>query len=318
MTPASASATTAWTRSTLEPSEWLLQFPEQCIEELKETARILDRNPLHPYLLDPHDYPTEATRAFMTKAKATLDRGCGFVVLDHLPVRELGRERSKDLYWLLSCMISRPVAQAFKGTMLYDVRDLGLAQTSEVRGDLTREDLNWHTDYGYNCPARYVGLLVLRVARCGGVSSVASLATLRAEMGRRHPQLLRRLFGSYVWNRALEHPDDESRTRELPVFEEVDGELRGRFNPFMIVHGQRLAGRPLDAQGQAALDTVWDMLSEHEMHTDFVLEPGQIQIVSNFHVAHRRTTYEDWDDPEQKRHLVRIFLRNSGRRSFDG
>jgi hypothetical protein len=182
----SASATTAWTRSTLETSEGLLQFPEQCIEELKETARILDRNPLHPYLLDPHDYPTEATRAFMTKAKATLDRGCGFVVLDHLSVRELGRERSKDLYWLLSCMIARPVAQAFKGTMLYDVRDFGLAQISEVRGDLTREDLNCHTDYGYNCPARYVGLLVLRVARCGGVSSVASLATLRAEMGRRH------------------------------------------------------------------------------------------------------------------------------------
>ena len=63
MKPRSASATKAWTRSTLERAEWLLQFPEQCIEELKETARILDRNPLHPYLLDPDDYPSEATRA---------------------------------------------------------------------------------------------------------------------------------------------------------------------------------------------------------------------------------------------------------------
>jgi hypothetical protein len=86
----------------------------------------------------------------------------------------------------------------------------------------------------------------------------------------------------------------------------------------MIVHGQRLAGRLLDAQGQAALDTVWDMLSEHEMHTNCVLKPGQIQSVSNFHVAHRRTTYEDWEDPQEKRHLVRIFLRDFGRRSFDG
>ena len=55
----------------------------------------------------------------MAEAKAVLDRGCGFVVLDRLPVRELGRERSKDLYWLLSSLIARPVAQAFKGMMLY-------------------------------------------------------------------------------------------------------------------------------------------------------------------------------------------------------
>jgi hypothetical protein len=307
-----------WTRATLQREEWLRPFPRRCLDELEKTAQILERNPLHTYLLDPRDYPLEQTRGFMAEAKAVLDRGCGFVVLGRLPVRELGRERSKDLYWLLSSLIARPVAQAFKGTMLYDVRDLGLAQSAEVRGDVTREELNWHTDYGYNCPAPYVGLQVLRVARTGGVSSVASLATLRAELERRHPRLLRRLYEPFVWNRALEHPADEPRTRDLAVFHEVDGEPRARFNPFMIVHGHRLAERPLDALGQQALDTVWDILGEHEMHTDFELEPGQIQYLANYHVAHRRTTYEDFDDDEEKRHLVRIFLRDSGQRSFDG
>jgi len=318
MQPTTAPAPRPWTRSTLEREEWLRSFPARCLEELEETARILERNPLHTYLLDPRDYPLAATRAFMAETRTVLDQGCGFVVLDRLPARELGRERAKDLYWLLSSMLARPVAQAFKGTMLYDVRDLGLAQTAEVRGDLTREELNWHTDYGYNRPPRYVGLLVLRVARSGGVSSVASLAALREEMQRRCPELLTRLHEPFVWNRALEHPPDEPRTRELPVFHEAGGELRSRFNPFMIVHGQRLAERPLDARGQQALDTVWELLSEPEMHAEFVLEPGQIQYVSNFHLAHRRTTYEDFEDEEEKRHLVRIFLRDSGRRSFDG
>jgi len=185
-----------WTRASLQREEWLRPFPRRCLDELEKTAQILERNPLHTYLLDPGDYPLQQIRGFMAEAKAVLDRGCGFVVLDRLPVRELGRERSKDLYWLLSSLIARPVAQAFKGTMLYDVRDLGLAQSAEVRGDLTREEFNWHTD--------------------------------------------------------------------------------------------------------------------------FELEPGQIQYLANYHVAHRRSTYEDFDDDEEKRHLVRIFLRDFGQRSFDG
>ena len=307
-----------WTRTTLERDEWLRPFPRPALEELKATVRLIERNPLHMFLLDPADYPLAETQAFMADVRRTLDEGCGFVVLDRLPVFDITREQAKDLYWLLSNMIARPVAQAFKGTMLYDVRDIGKKQGADVRGDLTSEELNWHTDYGYNCPAPYIGLLVLRVAKSGGVSSVASLASLRAEMARRHPDLLRRLFEPFIWNRALEHPADEPRTRDLPVFHDAEGELRARFNPFMITHGHRLADRPLDEAGQQALETMSEMLSEPALYTEFTLEPGQVQYLANYHIAHRRTQYEDWDDEEAKRHLVRIFLRDFGRRSFDG
>ena len=39
------------------------------------------------------------------------------------------------------------VAQAFKGTMLYDVLDTGLIKGPAVRADLTRQELSFHTDY---------------------------------------------------------------------------------------------------------------------------------------------------------------------------
>jgi hypothetical protein len=202
--------------------------------------------------------------------------------------------------------------------MLYDVFDYGLKQGVAVRGDLTSEELNWHTDYGYNRPAPFIGLLVLRTAKAGGVSSVADLRTLRREMAARHPELLRRLFEPFIWNRAREHPEGDPLTRALPVFEALGGEVRARFNPFMIVNGHKLAGEPLDPLGEQALNTVWDLLSEPEMHAEFVLEPGQMQFLSNYRVAHRRTTYEDWEDEDRKRHLVRIFLRDEGRRSYMG
>ena len=50
------------------------------------------------------------------------------------------------------------------------------------------------------------------------------------------------------------------------------------------------------------------MMTLHE------LAPGQIQYMNNFRLAHCRTEYEDPKDAAEKRHLVRIFLRDAGRR----
>jgi alpha-ketoglutarate-dependent taurine dioxygenase len=307
-----------WTRATLGRDEWFRPLPSAVMSELHETVRILDRQPLDTLLLDPADYPLDATRAFMAGVKATLADGCGFAVFDKLPIADLSRDQAKQLYWLLSMMIARPVAQAFKGTMLYDVRDLGLAQSVTVRGDLTSEELNWHSDYGYNCPPPFIGLLVLRTARSGGVSSVASFEAVHAALEARHPELLRRLYEPFSWNRAREHAPDEPLTSRNPVFQIENGRLRARYNPFMIYNGYRVDETEIDAPGKAALETLGAIAGEPEMHCEFVLEPGQVQFVCNWRALHRRTTYEDWDDDERKRHLVRIFLRDFGRRSFNG
>src|SRR5277367_2493212 len=131
-----------WRRDTLDRASWLHSLPAACLDELAETARILERNPLDSFLLHPDDYPLDATQEFMRDVKQTLETGCGFALLDRLPLEAMSRDQAKQLYWLLSMMIARPVAQAFKGTMLYDVRDLGLTQGPTVRGDLTNEELN--------------------------------------------------------------------------------------------------------------------------------------------------------------------------------
>ncbi len=202
--------------------------------------------------------------------------------------------------------------------MLYDVRDFGVKQGPAVRGDLTNEELSWHSDYGYNCPPSVVGLLVLRTAPRGGVSSVASFGAVHDAMAARCSDLLQRLYEPFIWNRAREHAEGDAPTSQHPVFAREGAALRARYNPFMILHGQAIAGVDLDARGKAALETVGAIMSEPDMHCEFVLEPGQIQYVANTRVAHRRTTYEDWPDEERKRHLVRIFLRDHGRRSYQG
>ncbi len=37
-------------------------------------------------------------------------------------------------------------------------------------------------------------------------------------------------------------------------------------------------------------------------------EPGDIQLLHNHQILHDRTDFEDWPEPERKRHLLRLWL----------
>ena len=38
------------------------------------------------------------------------------------------------------------------------------------------------------------------------------------------------------------------------------------------------------------------------------LEPGDMQFVHNHTLLHDRTAFEDWPEPERRRHLLRLWL----------
>ncbi len=44
------------------------------------------------------------------------------------------------------------------------------------------------------------------------------------------------------------------------------------------------------------------------------LEPGDIQLVHNHTILHDRTAFEDYPEPERKRHLLRLWLAPPGAR----
>jgi len=91
-----------------------------------------------------------------------------------------------------------------------------------------------------------------------------------------------------------------------------------RFNPALVPKGYELVGLQPDALGLEALREAARIMSAEQNHITFVLNAGEIQYVNNFRLAHLRTDYHDYDEPDRKRHLVRIFLRDFGRRSYMG
>lgn len=309
---------TAWRRTDVREADFRLPIPAAVLAELDAVVAALRAHPVPTLMLSAADFLLAAARTFMAQVHAVLRDGVGFAVLHRLPVERWSKAESSAIYWLLSQMIERPVAQAYKGTMLYDVWDTGQDTGPRVRADVTNDDLSWHTDYGFNHPPPYLGLLVLATAKTGGESAAASLHAAHDVLRDRHPDLLARLYRPFAWNRQGEHPEGDPICSWNPIFSVIDGTVRTRFNKFLQPVGYRLLGREIDPQGMAALQALHDVLSEPEMQVEFVLEAGQVQYVNNSRVVHRRTGFEDWEDPALKRHLVRIFLRDEGRRSYMG
>lgn len=270
-------------------------------------------------MLVPGDFELAACRAMMARVRQVLEEGVGFVIIDRLPMDKYSIDEARAVYWLLAQLVSRPVAQSWDGKVIYDVRDFGKPPGNGVRPDVTNAEQNFHTDNSYNlCPPDYVGLLCLRPAMEGGVSSVVSFYAVYNEMLRSHHGLVARLFRPYLFDRQREHAPDEAKVLSHPLFEYEGGRLVCRLSHRQVVNGYRLAGEELDAEGLEALETLERTMMEPRFTREFHFEPGQIQIVDNIRCGHRRTGFRDYPEDARKRHLVRLWLREKGRRFYNG
>ena len=308
-----------WRGDTLPANAGRMAFPDEVVQELDGVVAALDRDPLPLLVLRPDDFPLDASRAFMREVKRTIDMGPGFAIVDRLPVDRWSPGGARAVWWLLASLVARPVAQKWDGTSIYDVTDLGRPPGNGVRPDVTNYDQNFHTDNSYNnVPPHYVGLFCLRTAMEGGVSGIVSFAAAHEEMRRRHPGLLSRLYQPFYFDRQREHAPDDVMTTWHPMFESEDGRLIARLSRFQVKNGYKLAGIELDPEGLAAMEAFEAILNAPGMAAEFHFEPGQIQLIDNRALGHKRTAFRDWPEAERKRLLVRLWLRDSGSRAYNG
>ena len=185
----------------------------------------------------------------MGRVRTLLQDGIGLAVVSRIPVERYAAEENRALCWLLSQLVERPVAQAWNGAMLYDVRDTGRTLEYEVRRSITNLDLTFHTDGPWlDIPPHFVGLYCVNPAQEGGVSRFVSFATAHNEIRRRDPRLLPRLYRTFPWDRQAEHAPGETKAGAQPVFQYDGDALVGRFNERLIETGAELTGAPLDAR----------------------------------------------------------------------
>jgi alpha-ketoglutarate-dependent taurine dioxygenase len=308
-----------WHRDSLRPADGLEPLDTASRKELDELVETLRRNPLPLAMLQVEDFELPACRAMMARVRATLEHGVGFVIIDRLPMSDYTVDEARAVYWLLAQLLSRPVAQSWDGKVIYDVRDLGKPPGNGVRPDITNAEQNFHTDNSYNlCPPDYVGLLCVRPAMEGGISSIVSFYSVYNEMLAAYPDLVERLYQPYLFDRQREHAPDDARLISHPLFQTRDGRTLCRLSHRHVVTGYAMAGQEMDERTKAALYMLESIMMEPRWSREFFFEAGQIQIVDNTRLGHRRTAFVDYPEDHRKRHLVRLWLRDHGRRFYNG
>jgi hypothetical protein len=310
----------AWRRGDLRPEDYRVALSPACLDEIRRAAGELRAFALPTIVRRPDEFDMTACWAAMGEVRRMLDSGVRFAIVDRLPLAEIGADAATAIYWLLSSMVARPVAQSLDGKLIYDVRDTGRQALpgSGVRPDQTNIELKFHTDNSYNAtPPDYVVLLCLNPAKRGGHSRVASFHTLYNALLAQRPEWLARLYRPFWFDRQREFHPGEPPVFAAPVFT-AGNELRARFSAHQIRGGYALKGEPVDNDGAAAMAALLDLFDDEALSADFDLEPGHLQFVENRVLGHARTDFEDHPDPNRRRHLVRLWLRDHGNRAYQG
>jgi hypothetical protein len=277
---------------------------DAAVAHARATGKPLER-------LERGDFPLGPLAASAEHWLDVLESGSGFLLVRGVPVERYGDAGSTLAYWGLGLHLGRPVSQNAAGDLLGHVRDVGLARRDPtLRLYKTRERLGFHTD-----GADVIGLCCLRPAKSGGTSRIASSAAIYNEILRRRPDLVPALYEPFPFDRNGEEPPGQPPYFSIPLCRYTDGWLRMFYIGWYIRDSQRHPSAPrLSAAQREAIELIDAIAADPAVHLDMEFRAGDIQWLKNSVILHARTEYEDFPEPERKRHLLRLWL--TSRRAF--
>lgn len=288
-----------------KPEQWIHNFTQLELDVLDAAVRRADATGKELIDFGRDDFDLTGLEPLSRRIKEAVLHGMGLYLLRGLPVGQYTVRQSAIAYWALGLTLGLPVSQNGKGHVLGHVANLGLDYAdSAVRGYQTSSRLPYHTD-----SSDVVGLLCLKPAKSGGLSSVVSSTTVWNELVARHPEHARTLLGDFHRTRWGEIPEGQKPYSSCPIFAPSPNRMYANFVRSGIQKAQRLSSVPrLTPEQNEALDCLDAMTCNPELYLDMTFQPGDMQFLSNFSIFHSRTAYEDQPEPERRRHLLRLWL----------
>jgi hypothetical protein len=283
--------------------DWLHRLEPAHIAELEAAMAALAGRDIAGVTRE--DAALPALDSLLARIEDEVVRGRGFVLLRGLPVGRWDRRTAALAYWIIGTRLGHAVPQNARGHVLGHVRDLGDDPGNPMtRIYTTSARQEYHTD---SCDV--VGLLCLHPSKAGGASSIASSTTIWNEIVARRPDLARVLLEPMIYDRKGEVPPGKQPTYPLAVFHDHAGEISALYARSFIRAAQTRPQTPrLTAAQEEAMDLVDSLAESNAIRLDMDFRPGDIQLLHNHQILHARTAYEDWPEPERKRHLLRLWL----------
>jgi hypothetical protein len=283
------------------------QLTDAEIVEIDAAVAAIMQGGIDHIAIDHRNFELPGLGKYLSSARDDiLLRGRGFMVIRGVPVERYSIAEAAAAFIGIGAYFGKPVSQNGKGHILGHVKDLGRSiEDPTARIYQTTHKQTFHTD-----SVDIVALLCLKTAKAGGLSRIVSSIFLYNEMFRRRPDLAAMLFEPLCFDRRGEVPAGKKGFYTTPIFHWYADQLSVIYgNRYYIESAQRFSDAPrLTAKQIEALDLFDALANDPSNYLDIEFKPGDIQLIQNHVILHDRTDYEDWPEPERKRHLLRLWL----------
>ncbi len=218
--------------------------------------------------------------------------------------------------WFLNfCQkIGTPLSQNTKGDYVLSVKNEALSKNDpKIRGPNTNKKLSFHTD---RCDV--IAFLCLQPAKSGGENQIVQSERIEKLIKEERPDLHTILCQKFPYKTHTIDSANPLPFCEQPIFSWRDGFFACSYLRVLINRADQDPDCPsLSDIQKEALDFMDSVCERKKLQFCFTLQKGDILFLNNWTTLHRRTAFEDFEDTEKKRHLLRIWLSMPNSRPLD-
>ena len=298
----------AWLAADFKNStDWQYILLDDEVAEIDSALRRVTSRGLQVTEIGRDDFPLPNLSGRMADILVALQDGRGITIMRGLPIHRYTMEEAAKIFWGIGTYLGRPHCQTPKGDFLCHVRDLGGDQYKDptIRAQRTSKKLPFHTDQ-----TDVVGLLCLNTSKSGGLSRLSSGVSVHTEILKRRPDLLAVLYGPFYCDIGGEEPEGRKPFYMEPRFAVSQEQFYIQHGRTYIDSAQRFPEVPRMTDGQLeAMELIDEVAGSDNFRFNYEFQEGDMQFLNNHLILHSRTEYEDYEEADRKRHLLRLCLR---------
>ncbi len=244
--------------------------------------------------------------------KKMLISGIGFIIIDGTCFEKFSKEEVGMIYQIFAKFLGELYVQNIKKEKLVLIKNEGKSMKTGGRYHQTKEGGSYHTDSPQwkNVPD-IIGLCCINPAKTGGTSKFISAYTVHNLFLQKNSQLLEVLYNKFYFDKRGEVENNEEPTIFEPIMQFKDNKLLFRYLRNYIDSGHKIQNKPLTDKQESSLKLLDEILSEENIVISYDLKKFDMTFFNNHRVVHGRTSFEDFEEEEKKRLMIRAWIKLS-------
>ena len=237
--------------------------------------------------------------------------GFGLFIINGACLKDFSLKEKISIYTLIAEILGELIIQNIKQEKIVEIKDVGKSMQSGGRYHETKEGGSHHTDSPqWKDVPDYLGLFCVHNAKKGGTNLFLSAYTIHNRILKGRKDLLNILYEKFYFDKRGEFKEGESSTVFEPIFKFKDGKLYFRYLRNYIDAGHDIQNQPLSESQKEALTYLDNSMLEEDMIMSYDLKPDDMVFSDNHWIVHGRTAFEDHDDPNLKRLMLRTWIKD--------